>query len=100
MDQITRCPLCGKQMNPVITISGCTDLQCISCDDPAAKWLKVRSLSLRCQSQQNPKNERGRQLRRPYVHVLTALDVWRNWCQIERRAQFVNLRFNVSRFIH
>ena len=38
MDQITRCPLCGKQMNPVITISGCTDLQCISCDDPAAKW--------------------------------------------------------------
>jgi hypothetical protein len=25
-------------MVPVVTISGRTDLQCISCDDPAAKW--------------------------------------------------------------
>lgn len=38
MDQITRCPKCGKRMVPVITIAGRTDLQCISCDDPAAKW--------------------------------------------------------------
>ena len=34
----TRCPKCGKRMIPVITISGRTDLQCISCDDPAVKW--------------------------------------------------------------
>jgi len=38
MDQITRCPKCGKRMIPVVTISGRTDLQCISCDDPAVKW--------------------------------------------------------------
>jgi hypothetical protein len=38
MDQITRCQKCGKRMNPVVTISGRTDLQCISCDDPAVKW--------------------------------------------------------------
>jgi hypothetical protein len=38
MDQITRCPKCGKRRVPVITISGRTDLQCISCDDPGAKW--------------------------------------------------------------
>jgi hypothetical protein len=37
MDQ-TRCPKCGKRRVPVITISGRTDLQCISCDDPAVKW--------------------------------------------------------------
>jgi hypothetical protein len=29
MDQITRCPKCGKRMIPVVTISGRTDLQCI-----------------------------------------------------------------------
>jgi hypothetical protein len=23
---------------PVVTLSGRTDLQCISCDDPAVKW--------------------------------------------------------------
>ena len=28
----------GKRMLPVVTISGRTDLQCISCDDPAVKW--------------------------------------------------------------
>jgi hypothetical protein len=38
MDQITRCPKCGKRMIPVVTISGRTDLQCISCDDPAVRW--------------------------------------------------------------
>jgi hypothetical protein len=37
MDRITRCPKCGKQNVPVITISGRTDFQCISCDDPAVK---------------------------------------------------------------
>jgi len=38
MDLITRCSKCGKRMVPVVTISGRTDLQCISCDDPAVKW--------------------------------------------------------------
>jgi hypothetical protein len=38
MDRITRCPKCGKRLIPVVTISGRTDLQCISCDDPAVKW--------------------------------------------------------------
>jgi hypothetical protein len=38
MDRTTRCPKCGKRVVPVVTISGRTDLQCISCDDPAAKW--------------------------------------------------------------
>ena len=38
MDRTTHCPKCGKRMVPVITISGRTDLQCISCDDPAVKW--------------------------------------------------------------
>ena len=28
----------GKRLVPVVTISGGTDLQCISCDDPAVKW--------------------------------------------------------------
>jgi tRNA(Ile2) C34 agmatinyltransferase TiaS len=37
MDRTTRCPKCGKRMLPVVTISGRTDLQCISCDDPAVK---------------------------------------------------------------
>ena len=37
-DRITRCPKCGKRMAAVVTISGRTDLQCISCDDPAVKW--------------------------------------------------------------
>jgi hypothetical protein len=37
MDRITRCPQCGKQLVPVVMISGRTDLQCISCDDPAVK---------------------------------------------------------------
>jgi hypothetical protein len=36
MDQ-TSCPKCGKRLVPVVTISGRTDLQCISCDDPAGK---------------------------------------------------------------
>jgi hypothetical protein len=38
MDRTTRCPKCGKRMVPVVTFSGRTDLQCISCDDPAVKW--------------------------------------------------------------
>jgi hypothetical protein len=38
MDRITHCPKCGKQMVPVVTLSGRTDLQCIICDDPAVKW--------------------------------------------------------------
>lgn len=38
MDRTTCCRKCGKRMVPVITIAGRTDLQCISCDDPAAKW--------------------------------------------------------------
>jgi hypothetical protein len=38
MDRITHCPKCRKRMVPVVTFSGRTDLQCISCDDPAAKW--------------------------------------------------------------
>jgi hypothetical protein len=38
MDRTTRCPKCGKRMVPVVIISGRTDLQCISCDDPAVKW--------------------------------------------------------------
>jgi hypothetical protein len=35
---LTRCPKCGKRMVPVVTFSGRTNLQCISCDDPAVKW--------------------------------------------------------------
>jgi hypothetical protein len=38
MDRTTRCPKCGKRMVPVVTLSGRTDLQCISCDDPTVKW--------------------------------------------------------------
>ena len=38
MDRITHCPKCGKRMVPVVTIAGRTDLQCISCEDPAVKW--------------------------------------------------------------
>jgi len=38
MDRTMRCSKCGKRMLPVVTISGRTDLQCISCDDPAVKW--------------------------------------------------------------
>jgi hypothetical protein len=38
MDRTTRCPKCGKRLVPVVTISGRTDLQCISCDDPTVKW--------------------------------------------------------------
>jgi hypothetical protein len=38
MDQRTRRPNCEKRMVPVVTLSGRTVLQCISCDDPAVKW--------------------------------------------------------------
>jgi hypothetical protein len=38
MDPTTRCPKCEKRMVPVVAISGRTELQCISCDDPAVKW--------------------------------------------------------------
>jgi hypothetical protein len=38
MDPITRCLKCGKRRVPVVTWSGRTDLQCITCDDPALKW--------------------------------------------------------------
>jgi len=37
VDQTARCPKCVKRMVPVVTFSGRTDLQCISCDDPAVK---------------------------------------------------------------
>ncbi|WP_298260368.1 hypothetical protein [Bradyrhizobium sp.] len=37
MDRITRCAKCGKLLEPVVAISGRTELQCISCDDPAVK---------------------------------------------------------------
>jgi hypothetical protein len=37
MDRTTRCKKCGKRLIPVVTICGNTDLQCISCDDPAEK---------------------------------------------------------------
>ncbi len=46
MDQVTRCPKCGKRMVPVITIAGRTDLQCISCDDPAVKWAESPLIAL------------------------------------------------------
>ena len=36
--EVTHCPKCGKRRVPVVTLSGRTDLQCISCDDPAMKW--------------------------------------------------------------
>ena len=38
MDRIVRCPKCEKRMVPVVIISGRTDFQCISCDDPAVRW--------------------------------------------------------------
>jgi phage FluMu protein Com len=38
MERITRCVKCGKLLVPVVAISGRTELQCISCDDPAATW--------------------------------------------------------------
>jgi len=38
MDGTTSCPKCGKRLVPVVTISGRTDLQCITCDDPVVKW--------------------------------------------------------------
>ena len=37
MDRISRCPQCGKRLVPVVMISSRTELQCISCDDPAVK---------------------------------------------------------------
>ncbi len=46
MDQITHCPKCGKRRVPVVTFSGRTDLQCISCDDPAAKWAESPPMAL------------------------------------------------------
>ena len=38
MERITRCAKCGKLLEPVVAISGRTELQCISCDDPAVRW--------------------------------------------------------------
>jgi hypothetical protein len=38
MNEITHCAKCGKRLVPVVSISGRTDLQCISCEDPAVKW--------------------------------------------------------------
>jgi hypothetical protein len=38
MDRTTCCNKCGKRMLPVVTLTGRTDLQCISCEDPAVKW--------------------------------------------------------------
>jgi len=37
MERITRCAKCGKLLEPVVAFSGRTELQCISCDDPAVK---------------------------------------------------------------
>jgi len=37
MERITHCAKCGKLLEPVVAISGRTELQCISCDDPAVK---------------------------------------------------------------
>ena len=37
MERVTRCAKCGKLLEPVVAISGRTELQCISCDDPAVK---------------------------------------------------------------
>ena len=45
-------------------------------------------------------NERGRLLRRPYLSCRGPLNVRRLRAQIERRAQFINFRFNVGSFIH
>ena len=36
-ERTTRCAKCGKRLVPVVAISGRTELECISCDDPAAK---------------------------------------------------------------
>jgi phage FluMu protein Com len=38
MDRVTRCTKCGKLLVPVVALSGRTELQCISCDDPAVTW--------------------------------------------------------------
>jgi phage FluMu protein Com len=38
MERITRCEKCGKLLEPVVAISGRTELECISCEDPAVKW--------------------------------------------------------------
>jgi phage FluMu protein Com len=38
MERTARCKKCGKRLVSVVTISGLTDLQCLSCDDPAVKW--------------------------------------------------------------
>lgn len=38
MERVNRCPKCGKLLEPVVAISGRTELQCISCDDPVVKW--------------------------------------------------------------
>jgi hypothetical protein len=53
MDRITHCK-CGKRRVPVITLSGRTDLQCISCDDPVVKWAESPLRALRSQWLQNP----------------------------------------------
>jgi tRNA(Ile2) C34 agmatinyltransferase TiaS len=44
-NQTTRCKKCGKRMVPVITIAGRTDLQCISCDDPAVRWAESPAIT-------------------------------------------------------
>ncbi len=38
MERVTHCVKCGKRLVPVVAISGRTELQCLSCDDPAVKW--------------------------------------------------------------
>lgn len=45
MRPITHCPKCGKQLVPVIALSGRTELQCITCDDPAARWAESPRLA-------------------------------------------------------
>jgi hypothetical protein len=45
MDQITHCPKCGKRRIPVATVSGRTDLKCISCDEPEMKWAESPAIA-------------------------------------------------------
>jgi hypothetical protein len=46
MEHMALCPKCGKRRVPVVTFSGRTDLQCISCDDPAVKWAESPRMAI------------------------------------------------------
>jgi hypothetical protein len=45
MDPITHCPKCGKRRVPVVALFGRTDLQCVTCDDPAVRWAESPRLA-------------------------------------------------------